>query len=191
MTAFESPTKKPHGLGTPLEGTPAPPWDPAAPIAAPLCLYRPTVLPEWVDYNGHMSESCYLLVFGDNSDAFFRLVGIDETYRDQGGHSLYTVQTHIHNIREVAEGEALRLTLQLLDFDDKRVHIFHAMYHASSGDLLATGEQMLVHVNISQGRATPMPAGLQAHLHAIAQAHARLSAPPQVGKPMGIRRKAA
>lgn len=191
MTAPDLPTKKAHGLGTPLEGTPAPLWDPAAPIAAPLCLYRPTVLPAWVDYNGHMSESCYLLVFGDNSDAFFRLVGIDEAYRDQGGHSLYTVQTHIHNIREVAEGEPLRLTLQLLDFDDKRVHIFHAMHHGASGDLLATGEQMLVHVDIAQGRATPMPADLQARLHAIAQAHASLPTPPQVGKPMGIRRKAA
>ena len=191
MTASESPIKKPHGLGTPLEGTPAPLWDPAAPIAAPLCLHRPTVLPEWVDYNGHMSESCYLLVFGDNSDAFFRLVGIDEAYRDQGGHSLYTVQTHIHNIREVAEGEPLRLTLQLLDFDDKRVHIFHAMHHGASGDLLATGEQMLVHVDIAQGRATPMPADLQTRLHAIAQAHASLPTPAQVGKPMGIRRKTA
>ena len=191
MTASESTTKKAHGLGTPLEGTPAPPWDPTSPIAAPLCLYRPTVLPEWVDYNGHMSESCYLLVFGDNSDAFFRLVGIDETYRDQGGHSLYTVQTHIHNIREVAEGEPLRLSLQLLDFDDKRVHIFHAMHHGASGDLLATGEQMLVHVDIAQGRATPMPADLRTRLHAIAQAHASLPTPAQVGKPMGIRRKTA
>lgn len=191
MTASESPPKKSHGLGTPLEGTPAPPWDPAAAIAAPLCLYCPTVLPAWVDYNGHMSESCYLLVFGDNSDAFFRLVGIDEAYRDQGGRSLYTVQTHIHNIREVAEGEPLRLTLQLLDFDDKRVHIFHAMHHGASDDLLATGEQMLVHVDIAQGRATPMPADLQARLQAIAQAHASLPTPPQVGKPMGIRRKAA
>jgi acyl-CoA thioesterase FadM len=189
VTSPDSPTKKAHGLGTPLEGTPAPPWDPAAPIAAPLCLYRPTVLPAWVDYNGHMSESCYLLVFGDNSDAFFRLVGIDEAYRDQGGHSLYTVQTHIHNIREVAEGEPLRLSLQLLDFDDKRVHIFHAMNHGASGDLLATGEQMLVHVDMAQGRATPMPADLQARLHAIAQAHANLPTPPHVGKPMGIRRK--
>jgi len=189
MTSPDSPTKKSHGLGTPLEGTPAPPWDPAAPIAAPLCLYRPTVLPEWVDYNGYMSESCSVLGVGDNSDAFFRLVGIDEGYRDQVGRSLYTVQTHIHNIREVAEGEPLRLTLQLLDFDDKRVHIFHAMHHATSGDLLATGEQMLVHVDMAQGRATPMPADLQARLYAIAQSHASLPTPPQVGKPMGIRRK--
>jgi len=191
MTAPDTPIKKSHGLSTPLEGTPAPPWDPAAPIDAPLCQYRPTVLPEWVDYNGHMSESCYLLVFGDNSDAFFRFVGIDEAYRDQGGQSLYTVETHIHNIQEVAEGEPLRLTLQLLDHDDKRVHIFHAMYHATTGDLLATAEQMLVHVDMAQGRSKPMPADLQARLHAIAQAHASLPTPPQVGKPMGIRRKSA
>jgi len=191
MNAPDTPIKKSHGLSTPLEGTPAPPWDPAAPIDAPLCQYRPTVLPEWVDYNGHMSESCYLLVFGDNSDAFFRFVGIDEAYRDQGGQSLYTVETHIHNIQEVAEGEPLRLTLQLLDHDDKRVHIFHAMYHATTGDLLATAEQMLVHVDMAQGRSTPMPADLQARLYAIAQAHASLPTPPQVGKPMGIRRKSA
>ena len=191
MTAPDAPAKKPHGLSTPLEGTPAPPWNPAAPIAAPLCQYRPTVLPEWVDYNGHMSESCYLLVFGDNSDAFFRFVGIDEAYRDQGGQSLYTVETHIHNLQEVAQGEPLRLTLQLLDHDDKRVHIFHAMYHATTGDLLATAEQMLVHVDMAQGRATRMPDDLQARLHAIAKAHASLPTPPQVGKPMGIRRKAS
>jgi carnitine 3-dehydrogenase len=191
MTAPDTPIKKSHGLSTPLEGTPAPPWNPAAPIAAPLCQYRPTVLPEWVDYNGHMSESCYLLVFGDNSDAFFRFVGIDEAYRDQGGQSLYTVETHIHNIQEVAEGEPLRLTLQLLDHDDKRVHIFHAMYHATTGDLLATAEQMLVHVDMAQGRSKPMPADLQARLQAIATAHAALPTPPQVGKPMGIRRKSA
>jgi carnitine 3-dehydrogenase len=191
MTAPDAPLKKSHGLSTPLEGTPAPPWDPAAPIDAPLCQYRPTVLPEWVDYNGHMSESCYLLVFGDNSDAFFRFVGIDEAYRDQGGQSLYTVETHIHNIQEVAEGEPLRLTLQLLDHDDKRVHIFHAMYHATTGDLLATAEQMLVHVDMAQGRSAPMPADLQARLQAIAKAHTGLPTPPQVGKPMGIRRKSA
>jgi carnitine 3-dehydrogenase len=186
-----SPPSKSHGLSTPLEGTPAPFWDPSAPIAAPLCLHTPSVRPEWVDYNGHMSESCYLLVFGDNSDAYFRMIGIDESYRDQGGHSFYTVETHIHNIREVAEGEPLRLTLQLVDADDKRMHIFHSMHHGTGGDLLATAEQMLVHVDMAQGRSAPMPADLLTRVQAVAAAHANLPVPPQVGKPMGIRRKTA
>ena len=191
MTASDAPLQKSHGLSTPLQGTPAPKWDAAAPISAPWSEYHPCVLPEWVDYNGHMSESCYLLVFGDNSDAFFRFIGIDEAYREQGGQSFYTVQTHLHNLREVAQGEPLRLSLQLLDFDDKRLHIFHAMFHARSGDLLATAEQMLVHVDMAQGRSSPMGADLQGRLQAIAQAHAKLPTPAQVGKPMGLRRKTA
>ena len=177
-----------HGVRTPLENTPARAWDAAAPIDAPLCLHRPRVLWDWVDYNGHMSESCYLLVFGDNSDAFFRYIGIDESYRDQGGHSLYTAQTHIHYVKEVAQGEPLRLTLQLLDLDPRRIHMIHSMHHAGSGDLLCTGEQMLVHVNMAKGRASAMPDFLYMRLQAILQAHSTLPAPPQVGRPMGIRR---
>jgi carnitine 3-dehydrogenase len=142
-----------------------------------------------VDYNGHMSESCFLLVFGDSSDAFFRFIGIDESYRDVQGLSLYTVETHIHNIQEASEGDPLKLTLQVLDADEKRVHIFHSMFHATSGELLATGEQMLLHVDMEAGRAAPMPAWLYAHVQAIHLAHSSLPQPKQAGASIGIRRK--
>lgn len=177
-----------HGLRSPLEGMPAQVWDPERPIDAPLVLIAPTVLPEWVDYNGHMSESCFLLVFGDQSDAFFRFIGIDEAYR-ASGHSLYTVQTMIHNLREAGLGDPLKLTLQLIGADDKRIHLFHSMFHAWSGELLATGEQMLVHVDMKQGRSAPMPPWLSAHVQAIVQAHASLPPPQQVGANIGIRPK--
>ena len=180
--------KPAHGLTTPLEGSGHQVWDAQAPIAAPLCLLQTTVAPQWVDYNGHMSESCYLLVFGDNSDAFFRFIGIDEDYR-AAGHSLYTVQTQLHNLRECSQGDPIRLTLQLLDADDKRLHIFHAMFHGSSGELLATGEQMLVHVDMRQQRSVAMAPELLAKVQAIRLAHAALPKPAQAGQPIGIRRK--
>lgn len=186
---MNDPKPKTHGVRSPLEGTPARPWDPQAPIEAPLCLHRPTVIADWVDYNGHMSESCFLLVFGDSSDAFFRMIGIDENYRDAGGHSFYTVQTMIHNLREAALGDPLRLTLQLLDADDRRMHLFHSMFHGETGELLATGEQMLTHVDMSQGRSSPMPPELHAKVHAILGAHAHLPRPLQAGAAIGIRRK--
>ena len=177
-----------HGLRTPLEGTPAQPWDPLAPIDAPLCLHEPTVLADWVDYNGHMSESCFLLVFGDNTDAFFRLIGVDEAYRQGGGHSFYTVQTMIHHVREAALGDPLRLTLQLLDADDRRVHLFHAMTHAHSGELLATGEQLLTHVDMAQGRSSPMLPEVSRRVRAILAAHGGLPKPAKAGAAIGIRR---
>jgi acyl-CoA thioester hydrolase len=177
----------PHGVITPYEGTGHRGWDDDAPIPAPLCLHETPVKPEWVDYNKHMSESCYLLVFGDNADAFFRFFGIDEAYR-ASGRSFYTVQTQIHYLREAMQGDPLRLTVQLLDLDRKRAHVFQAMHHAASGELLCTAEQMLLHVDLNQGRAAPLPAELYGRLLAIRAAHAPLPTPPQAGRPIGIRR---
>jgi acyl-CoA thioester hydrolase len=176
-----------HGVVTPYEGSGHREWDPSAPIPAPLCVHQTPVKPEWVDYNKHMSESCYLLVFGDNSDAFFRTFGIDEAYRASGG-SFYTVQTQIHYLREAMEGDPLRLTCQLLDVDRKRAHVFQAMHHGVSGVLLATAEQLLVHVDMHSGRAAPLPNQLYERLLAIRAAHAVLPTPEQVGRPIGIRR---
>ena len=191
MTNSNSPpfAEQPKRVSTPLENTPAWPWNPEAPIAAPLCLHTPKVPPEWVDYNGHMSESCFLLAFGDSGDAFFRFLGIDERYRDERGLSFYTVETHLHNLSEASEGDPLRLTLQLLDADEKRMHTFHSMYHDHSGALLATGEQMLVHVNAREGRSTPMPSDIHAHVQAVLAAHRQLARPKQAGSSIGIRRK--
>jgi carnitine 3-dehydrogenase len=172
---------------TPYEGEGHAGWEPSAEIDAPLRLHHTDVKSAWVDYNGHMSESCYLLVFGDSADAFFRVIGIDEAYR-AAGRSLYTVETHMHNRREVSEGEPLDLTLQVLDHDRKRVHIFHEMRHGQTGELVATGEQLLVHVDMAAGRATDLPADVAERIAAIHRAHAALPTPEVVGKPMGIRR---
>jgi acyl-CoA thioester hydrolase len=176
-----------HGLRTPLEGVAAQPLREGEPIAAPLQMISPQVSRDWVDYNGHMSESCYLLVFGDQSDAFFRLIGIDEAYR-ASGHSLFTVQTMIFNLAEAHLGDRLELTLQLLDADHKRLHIFHAMHNAATGELLATGEQMLVHVDLGAGRSAPMPDHIHARVQAILSAHAGLPKPPQAGRNIAIKR---
>lgn len=177
-----------HGLRTPLEGTGHRPWDPSRPIPAPLRLCQTSVRPEWVDYNGHMSESCYLLAFGDSSDAFFRFIGIDEAYRQQGGHSFYTVETHLHNVKEVALGEPLDLRLQVLDHDTKRLHIFHSMHHGQTDVLLATAEQMLVHVDMVASRSSAMPADLLARIAAIFRSHQALGRPALAGSRIGIRR---
>ncbi len=174
-------------VATPYEGSGRRSWDPNAPIDAPLRLHQTTVAPQWVDYNGHMSESCFLLAFGDSADAFFRYIGIDEDYR-AGGHSLFTVQTHLHHRHEADEGDALDLTLRVLDHDDKRVHVYHEMRRADDGTLLAAAEQMLVHVDTRAGRSSPMPAEVLDHVRAVQQAHAGLPVAELVGRPLAIRR---
>lgn len=152
------------------------------PVSAPLQLHSATVDERWVDYNNHLSEWAYLLIFGDNADAFFRYIGIDEAYR-QAGHSLYTAETHLRHLREVRLGQSLRLTLQLLGRDAKRLHVLHEMFTPGVG-CVATGEQMLLHVRTTTGRVVPFGDELSDRLGAIAEAHESLPVPEFVGRPI-------
>ncbi len=162
-----------------------PRWRADAEVAAPLALFATRVQPAWVDYNGHMSESFYLWAFGEASDALFRYIGIDEAYR-ASGRSFYTVETHINYYREVAGGEPLRFTTQILGLDAKRLHLFHRMYHGASGELLATTEQMLLHVDTEAGRASEIDPQVQAALRATLAAHTALPRPKEAGRQMAV-----
>jgi len=174
-------------IRTPFEGTGIRQWREDQELPAPLILYRAEVPESWVDYNDHMSESSYLLAFGHSADAFFRFVGVDEAYRE-AGHSLFTVETHIHNIAQARKDDPLELSLAVLDRDGKRVHIMHTMRNTASGEIVAAGEQLLVHVDTEVGRSSALPDWLDTRLSQLCDAHAELKRPTFVGRAMGIRR---
>jgi|SRR5580658_2047987 acyl-CoA thioester hydrolase len=153
-----------------------------APVTVPLQLHAATVRPQWVDYNGHLTEWAYLLVFGDSADAFFRFIGVDEAYRAKG-RSLYTAETHLRHLREVKAGQRLDLTLAVLGHDTKRLHLLHEM-RAGGKDCVATAEQLLLHVDTDAGRVTPFGPELAARLASVTAAHASLPVPGYVGRPI-------
>jgi carnitine 3-dehydrogenase len=127
-----------------------------------------------------MTEAAYVTAFGWASDALFAYIGDDDAYR-AAGHSFYTVETHIAYLREAAEDTPLRITTRVLGVDRKRLLIYHEMFHADSNDLLATTEQMLVHVDMNAGRSVAILAEVKAALDAIATAHASLPPAERAG----------
>ncbi len=152
----------------------------------PLALYFAKVHSDWIDYNGHMSESFYLYAFGDASDALFQYIGIDNDYR-LGGQSFYTVETHINYYLEASENEPLEFTTQILGLDSKRLHIFHQMFHGESGQLLATTEQMLIHVDMKKAKASEIDQSVFRILQMIWNEHEKLPSPKQKGRVMQIK----
>lgn len=158
-------------------------------LSQPLRLVETTVQPDWIDYNGHMSESRFLQVFGDAADALFRLIGVDEAYRGKGL-SYYTVETHIMHRKEVAGLEPIYATTQVLDADEKRLHIFHRIHHGATDAVLASGEQMLLHVDTGAQRARPAAPEVLAKVEAIRAAQAALPRPEDAGRAIGIGRAA-
>ena len=147
-------------------------------------LHRARVLPEWVDYNGHAHESRYLQVFGDATDGLLVRLGVDGAYLD-GGHSFYTVETHLSHLREISAGEELEVSTQVLDADAKRVHVFHEMRR--DGDPVATAEQMLLHVDTDAGRAVETSGPVAERVQQLAQEHAGLPRPERAGRAVGVR----
>lgn len=148
---------------------------------APLVLIEATVSPAAVDYNDHMTESQYLEFFGRAGTELFRLLGMDQSYVDAGA-SFFTVESHLVHLNEIRVDEPFRVTTQVLSVDDKRIHAFHRMHHGDTDELLASGEQMYLHVDTRAGRAVPAPANIRELMDRVARAHADLEQPSQAGR---------
>ena len=143
----------------------------AAPGGEPLRVLETQVRPEWIDYNGHMTDSRYLQVFGDAADALFRYAGIDEAYR-RSGRALYTAETHVVHKAEARSQERLYVLSRVLEVDEKRVRLLHGLHRARDEVLVATAEQLYLHVSTQQGRVSPVDAEVRARLTALqAAAH--------------------
>jgi carnitine 3-dehydrogenase len=150
----------------------------------PLRLLDTAVRPEWVDYNGHMSDFRYGQLFGEAIDSLFRQVGVDESYRETG-RMYYTVENHLRHLGEAKTGEALYVTAQLLGVDDKRLHVFQRMHRGRDDKQIATAEQMYLHVNTGVPKAAAADAKVRAKLEAARSAHAGLPLPPEAGRSIG------
>lgn len=150
-----------------------------------LELYDEKVQSGWIDYNQHMSEGYYVLAFGFATEAFLDLLDVGLAYRTRTGSSVYTAESHINYLQEVKEGDPLHFSTQLLGFDSKRIHIFHAMTHNDTGALVATTETMLLHVD-SRPKVAQMPETVVAHLTEIHEHHQSLALPSQVGHQIGF-----
>jgi carnitine 3-dehydrogenase len=160
----------------------------AAPAAddGRLYLHEVSVAPEWIDYNGHMTEYRYLEVLADTTDAFLPLIGAGAEYA-ASGRSFFAVESHIRHFSQARSGERLTVSTQLLHHDPKRLHLFHEMRHADDGSLIATGEHMLLHVDIAVGRAVPAGADILGRLDRIAAAQSELPWPESAGRAVGGR----
>ena len=88
-----------------------------------LPVLETTVVSDWVDYNGHMNDAAYAIVFSRSVDALMDRVGLDAAARKRTGQTLFTLQMMLHYFQEAKEGDALAISCQLLEHDDKRMRV--------------------------------------------------------------------
>ena len=151
----------------------------------PLRLVATMVRPEWIDYNGHMTDSRYMQVFGDAMDVMYRRIGVDEAYR-AAGHMFYTVESHISYLTEARVNESIYVTTQILALDQKRLQVYHRLLRERDNELVATCEQMHLHVDTQAHKAALIGTLVYSKLEALHATHAALPAPAQAGRHIGL-----
>ncbi|WP_270180771.1 thioesterase family protein [Alkalihalobacillus sp. CinArs1] len=146
------------------------------------------VLKEWVDYNGHMNDAEYAKVFSIAVDEFMNHIGLNEEGREQYNYTIFTLETHLCYLKEAHEGEKLIVRSQILDLDQKRIHIFFKMEN-DQGDVVATSEQMLMGMDTTEGRPGAFPEAVVVELEQMYVVDKEYETPKQAGRTIGIKRK--
>lgn len=145
---------------------------------APL-VYRDTVCADWVDYNGHLRDAYYMLIYSLATDALLDAIGLDAAARDARGRSMYTLEAHLNYLREVKAGARLRVEMRVIEHDAKRVRVYLEMFIDDGDDddvaedgatPVSASEQLLLHVNRAGPRAAPFDADVLARVAALREA---------------------
>jgi acyl-CoA thioester hydrolase len=145
------------------------------------------VLPEWIDFNGHMNVAYYVLAFDLGVDALWLDFGITAEHVQQNHSSTFAVETHVLYMQELKLDDPFVVTAQILAFDNKRVHQFQRMYHAESGFLAATAEWMTLHVDLKKRRVAPWPTKILDGIARVADLQGDWQYPDEAGSTMNIR----
>lgn len=151
-----------------------------------LTTYTTRVLPDWVDYNGHLRDAFYLLIFSYATDALMDTLGLDSDNREASGHSLFTLELHLNYLHEVKLGTDVEVHTQLIANDAKRLHLYHSLHLVGDEKELAGNEQMLLHVDLAGPHSAPFTEVTLAKLATISKAQADLPRPTLLGRVIGL-----
>lgn len=144
------------------------------------------VLPEWIDYNGHMNVAYYVLAFDLGVDALWSEFGITAEHIEQNQSSTFAVESHVLYKQELKLDDPYVVTSQILAFDAKRIHQFQRLYHAESGFLAATAEWMSLHVDLEKRRVAPWPEKILDGIVQVAKSQGDWPYPDAAGSSMQV-----
>ena len=162
-------------------------------MAEPLLIHQGRVKSDWIDYNGHMRDGYYGVVCSDATDNLMDYFGMDQAYRERTRRTAYTLEMRVRFLAELREDEPFFITAQMLASDRKRYHLYLRMFREESGDLAATHESIMIHVDQSaQPVSIPFPDDIAARVAALTEAHKELPFPEDASQPITMtKRKAA
>jgi acyl-CoA thioester hydrolase len=152
--------------------------------------YRCDIAPQWIDYNGHLRDAYYTLVFSQAIDALMDEVGLDDAYRARSGCTLYTLETHVHFLAEVKSIDTISVRARAIGVDAKRIHVGLSLHCTRLEEPAALGEFMLLHVQQKPApKSAVFPPEILQRLESWHAADRQLPAPSPGSRRMELSRR--
>lgn len=143
---------------------------------------------EWIDFNGHLNMAYYNVLFDHAVDHLFAKLGCGPEYGEQRKLSFFTAEAHVRYVRELRAGDMTRCSLQLVNHDAKRLHLYQELFH-TDGWLSATSETLLLHIDMSVRKVATIPDDIREKIDALAAAHQSLPQPTTIGRGIALKRQ--
>ena len=108
------------------------------------------ILKDWIDYNGHMNVTYYLLIFdkfgADNLNTIFNM---GELSAKTTGMSTMMVESNITYDQELKLDDEVDINLLYFDHDKKRLQYKFEMVHQKKNYLASTFEALALYVDLN------------------------------------------
>src|SRR3981081_1945596 len=138
--------------------------------------------PQWIDYNGHLNMAYYNVMLDRAIDEMWLQLGIGPGYMKERHGSTVTAECHRRYLRESQRGDPLQIPGVFAAAQEKRIHTFEELRHATEGWLSATSENMTIHIDMSARRTAPFPPDIRARVQALAAPHSASARPEGIGR---------
>ena len=114
-----------------------------------VSLTNKVIIKDWIDYNGHMNLSYYILVFDMGAEVILSKFKMGEQSAKTTKRSTMVVETHTNYIKEVKENDEVIIYLSHVDHDKKRLHYKLEMYDKTKNTLSATTEVLSLYIDLN------------------------------------------
>ena len=142
--------------------------------------------PQWIDYNGHLNMAYYNVMFDRAIDQLWLELGIGPEYMKTRNGSTFTAECHVRYLREIHLGDPVQVSVLLIAADEKRLHTFEELRHATEGWLSATSENMTIHIDMAARKVAPFPPDIRARIQSVVDAHSAITRPEGIGRKIAM-----
>ena len=119
-----------------------------------VILANKKIIKDWIDYNGHMNLSYYILVFDMGAEVILSKFEMGEHSAKNTKKSTMVVETRTNYLKEVKENEEVIISLSYFDHDKKRLHYKLEMHEKSTNNLSASTEVLALYMNLNERKVS-------------------------------------